>query len=151
MSKCERMRASTVHCRFWHRCDRRFGRPSFGFWFAFWVRYSVATTGNCTRYRMCAERSSRGRRPLTYAGAGSEPSASSAVRGHYLFWPWSPSGLQDSVLFLRIYRFSHAGATQAARQRWPPRPSPAGPTRSTGPGSSRSALPATTSAGYLTH
>ena len=24
--KCERMRASTVHCRFWHRCGRRFGR-----------------------------------------------------------------------------------------------------------------------------
>ena len=56
--KFERMRASTVPCRyiyiylyisisilsaFWHRCGRRFGRPSFGFWFAIWVRYSVAT------------------------------------------------------------------------------------------------------------
>ena len=37
--KCERMRASTVPCRFWHRCGRRFGRPSFGFWFAFWAVY----------------------------------------------------------------------------------------------------------------
>ena len=52
--KCERMRASTLpclyiyislylSCRFWHRCGRRFGRPSFGFWFAIWVTYSVAT------------------------------------------------------------------------------------------------------------
>ena len=32
-----------LSCRFWHRCGRRFGRPSFGFWFAIWVRYSVAT------------------------------------------------------------------------------------------------------------
>ena len=41
--KCERMRASTVPCRFWHKCGDHFGQPSFGFWFAFWVRYSVAT------------------------------------------------------------------------------------------------------------
>ena len=31
-----------VSCRFWHRCSRRFGRASFGFWFAIWVTYSVA-------------------------------------------------------------------------------------------------------------
>ena len=51
--KCERMRASTMPCRFWHRCGRRFGRPPFGIWFAFWVRYSVATVlrdQRCNRF-----------------------------------------------------------------------------------------------------
>ena len=39
--KFERMRASTVPCRFGHRCGRRFGRPSFGIWFAIYLGVTV--------------------------------------------------------------------------------------------------------------
>ena len=54
------------------------------------------------------------------------------------------------------YHFWPTGATQAVRRRWLPRPSPAGPTRSTRPtktsaGCLTSAPSATTSVGHSTH
>ena len=68
--------------------------------------------------------------------------------GPHPFWPHSP--------YFNAHPFWPIGATQAVRRRWLPRPSPAGPTRSTRPaktsaGCLTTARPPTTSVGHSTH